>query len=116
MDKNIEIHILPEVDEFLKFLAEDLIKGGYKSNLYYATKMVDDIIDFIYEIPNVVHYHIPQKFQYHFERYGKNLQYACFKRKSSPQTTWYIFFEKKDNHLLIKHISNNLVEGQYIRE
>ena len=115
MDKNFEILILPEANDFLECLSDELLRGDYKSNLYYATKMVDDILDFLYEIPNVTHHSIPQKFQCHFQRYGKNLQYACFKRKSSPQTTWYIFFEKKDRRFLIKHISNNWVEGQFIR-
>ena len=115
MNKETKILILPEVSDFLECLSDELLRGGYKSNLYYATKMVDDIIDFIYEIPNAMHHSIPQKFQYHFKKYGNNLQYACFKRKSSPQTTWYIFFEEKDSRFLIKHISNNWTEGQFIR-
>lgn len=52
---------------------------------------------------------------HHFERYGMNLQYSFFKRKGS-KTTWYIFFEQRNNIILVKHISNNWIEGQYLRE
>ena len=50
-----------------------------------------------------------------FSQCGENLWYAFFNRKSSPRTTWYVFFEKCDNRILVKHISNNWLEGQYIR-
>lgn len=116
MNKEYLIQILPEAEEFLDYFAEDLVAGGYKINYEYATKMLDEIIDFIYEIPNVLHHTIPQEFQYHFEKYGSNLKYACFKRKSAPKTTWYIFFEIRENRILVKHISNNWIEGHYLRE
>lgn len=116
MSDSFIIKILPEADEFLTYLAEDLVQEGYKIDFHFASKMVDEIIDFIYELPNCVHHSIPKEFAYHFERYGTNVQYACFKRKSSPKTTWYIFFEQKGNRFLVKHISNNWIEGHYIRE
>lgn len=116
MSNSFIIQILPEAQDFLEYLAEDLIIGGYKNDFYHASKMVDEIIDFIYKIPNVQHHIIPEGFQYHFEKYGENLKYACFKRKSSHKTTWYIFFEQRDNLILIKHISNNWIEGHYLRE
>ena len=116
MNEKYVIQVHPEAREFLEYLSEDLLRGGYKINYEYAARMVDEIVDFIYEIPNVLHHSIPKEFQYHFERYGSHLMYACFKRKSSPKTPWYIFFQKRDNRILVRHISNNWIEGHYLRE
>ena len=114
--ESYKIQILPEAEEFLEYLPAILEDFGYKDNYQYAVMYVDEIIDFIYNIPHIPHHTIPTSFYYHFERYGMNLKYVFFKRKSSPKTTWYIFFEQKDNLYLVKHISNNWIEGHYLRE
>lgn len=110
-----EIHILPEVEDFLYYLSDVLLQDGYKPSYESADIMVNDIIDFIAQLPSVPHYKLSPSVEYHFTRYGENLQYAFFKRKSAPKTTWYIFFVESDNRILVKHISNNWIEGQYIR-
>ena len=39
-----------------------------------------------------------------FNRYGRDLQYAFFKRKSSKHTTWYVFFNRKgDRYITLYH-------------
>lgn len=108
------IQILPKAEEFLEYLPAILQESGYKDSYSYAVAYVDEIINFIYEIPNAIHHNIPSNLYYHFERYGMNLQYTFFKRKGS-KTTWYIFFEKRDHNILVKHISNNWIEGHYLR-
>lgn len=50
-----------------------------------------------------------------FRQFGEHLQFAFFKRSSSRTTTWYIFFIKTETQILVTHISNNWIEGQYIR-
>jgi len=110
-----EFLILPEVKSFLAEFPSLLVSDGYKSSLEYADKMLDDVVDFIYQIPNVAHFDIDSRFSYHFSKYGANLQYSFFKRKSSPRTTWYVFFTLVGNTYVIKHISTNWIEGQYIR-
>lgn len=113
--ESYNIQILPEAEEFLEYLPAILQESGYKDDYSYAVAYVDEIINFIYEIPNAIHHNIPSNLYYHFERYGMNLQYTFFKRKGS-KTTWYIFFEKRDHNILVKHISNNWIEGHYLRE
>lgn len=113
MDYNIKI--LPEAEAFLEWLPDMLQKGGYKNDYVHAVAYVDEIIDFIYDLAQAVHYDIPENMYHHFERYGRNLQYSFFKRRGS-KTTWYVFFERKDDMILVKHISNNWIEGQYLRE
>ncbi len=110
-----EIRIYPEVEDFLYYLPTLLLLEGYKSSCESAEKIVDDIIGFIAQLPFVPHYKLPISVEYHFLRYGDNLQYAFFKRKSSPKTVWYVFFVESDNRILVKHITNNWIEGQYIR-
>lgn len=112
--KDIEIRVLPEVDEFIDSLADVLVKEGYKLNVDYAQKYVDDIVNFIYTIPSHTFHEIPKEFYYHFERYGKDLYYVFYRRKSSP-TTWYVFFRIVHEGILVTHISNNWTEGQYLR-
>lgn len=111
----VEIRILPEADDFLTSLADVLVSEGYKPTYESAERMVNEIIDFISNLASVSHYKVSPSTEYHFFRYGEDLWYAFFNRKSSPRTTWYVFFEKCDNRILVKHISNNWLEGQYIR-
>lgn len=111
----MEIRILPEADDFIQSLPDILLNEGHKSSYESAVKLVDDILDFIQSLSTVPHYRIPSAFEYHYSRYGVNLYYAFYKRKSSPRTTWYVFFEKQNDLILVKHISNNWLEGQYIR-
>lgn len=113
MEYNIKI--LPEAIDFFESLPTVLQENGYKNDYAHALSYVDEIIDFIYNISNAIHYNIPNNMYHHFERYGMNLQYSFFKRKGS-KTTWYIFFEQRNNIILVKHISNNWIEGQYLRE
>ena len=111
----IEIHVLPEVEDFLYYLSDVLVLDEYKPSYESAEKIVDDIIDFISRLASVPHYKISSSVEYHFAKYGENLQYAFFKRKSSPKTTWYVFFVESENRILVKYITNNWIEGQYIR-
>ena len=72
--KSYNIQILPEAEEFLEYLPAILQESGYKDDYSYAVAYVDEIINFIYEIPNAIHHNI-----------------------------------------LVKHISNNWIEGHYLR-
>lgn len=110
--ENIKVIVLPEVWEFVEKLSTTLLDGGYKINKDYANKYVDEIVDFIYKIPYSPSYKVLPQFENHFLRYGRNLHFAFYKRKS---TTWYIFYQKQGNTFLVRHISNNWIDGQYIR-
>lgn len=109
-----EIKILPGVEDFLNMLPSILVAEGYKSNIENAINYVDEILSFIKALPFSQHYNVPENSTY-YRKYGKNLKYSFFRRKSSRKTTWYIFFELHNNQILVKHISNNWTEGQFIR-
>ncbi len=110
-----DIRISPEVIEFLEDIPEVLLREGYKATYDYAVAFVDDIIDFIYQIPSSAHYPISPSSEHYYNRYGNPLYYSLFKRRGNTHTTWYIFFTIHENKLLVTHISNNWNEGQYIR-
>ena len=96
-----KILIHPSVSDFLEELPNILITEGYLNIYENAELLVDEIIS-----PSA---------ESHFSRYGENMQYTFFKRSKSPRTTWYIFFIKQDERILVKYITNNHKEGQYIR-
>lgn len=110
-----EILILPEADEFLKFLPDELVKNNYYAWRESAERLVNDILEFILTIPVIPHYSLTEKAANYFRRYGSDLFYVFFTRKSSPNTTWYIFFSKCDNRYLIRYITNNHKDGAFIR-
>lgn len=111
----IEVYILPEAADFLQDLPFILIQEGYNSTFETAKNVVDDIINHILLLPMLSHHKLPSTVEYHFARYGKDLRYSFFQRKGSRKTTWYIFFTESNNRITVKHISNNWIEGQYIR-
>lgn len=110
--ESINIIVLPEVWEYIESLPVTLVGSGYKINTDYANKYVDELVDFIYKIPYSPSYKILPQFEFHFQRYGTNLQYAFFKRGN---TTWYFFYQRVGNTILVRHISNNWIDGHYIR-
>ena len=75
---DVEVRISPEVEEFLEFLPTTLVNEGYKSDFTNAVKLITDITDFIYTIPEIPHYSVLPKFEYHFKRYGENLKYVFY--------------------------------------
>ena len=112
--QKIEIRILPEADEFLYSLPMILVEEGYKSSYSSAEKIVDEILDFISQLPIVPHYTLPPSVEYHFSCYGEDLYYSFFKRKKSPKTTWYVFFEVIEDCYFVTYISNNHVIGHLL--
>ena len=111
----VVIKVKKEAVEFLNFLPEVLLEDDYCSTYEHAKRIKDDIIEYIRKLDKVPHYRIARETSYRYEGYGDDLWYSFFKRKSSPRTTWYIFFEKIGNQIIVDHITNNWIEGQYIR-
>lgn len=85
------------------------------STLESAIEYENDIYSVLNNLNSFPHYRISSETAYHFERCGHDLWYTFFRRKDSKRTTWYVFFEKSDTRIIVKHISNNWIEGQYIR-
>ena len=103
------------IKEYLLDLTDTLLEKDYYSNVEYADMLVDDILDFVYTIPEIPHYRLSPITQKRVNRYGKDLYYVFFRRKTSKHTTWYIFFSRRDDRYIIRYITNNHKDGKYIR-
>lgn len=100
---------------YLLDLIDTLLEKEYFSLIEYAEALVDDILDYVYTIPEIPHYRLSSVAQKRFGRYGKDLHYVFFKRKTSKNTTWYIFFSRQNGRYIIRYITNNHKDGKYIR-
>lgn len=99
----IEVIYTPSVISYLNDLVIILYKKEYFGFIESADEYVDDIYDAIPErIKKAPHKQTPKLLQY----LGSN--YIFY--KPNARTTWYIFFEKRDQNYLITGITNNYCE------
>jgi hypothetical protein len=99
LEKAIIIYEANVIDYFNKLIFE-LYEKDYFSYLEYALDYVNHIYDFIdNKISIAAHKRTPTKLTYLGEFYTFY--------KSNAQTTWFVFFDKRDNEFLIRGILNN---------
>ena len=113
-ENNTKVIIPKEIITYLMDLADTLFEKDYYSYIEYANILIDDILDFIHTLPHAPHYNLSHTAEMRFNRYGRDLQYAFFKRKSSKHTTWYVFSTGKVIDIL-RYITNNHKDGKYIK-
>lgn len=101
--EKIEIQYLSDVEARLYNLVFILYEKGYFSFLENSFEYVDNLVDFIeQDIANFPHKQTPEN----LIRFGS--KYVFY--KANNHTTWYIFFENKDNRYLVTYITNNHTE------
>lgn len=88
-----KILIHPSVSDFLEELPNILITEGYLNIYENAELLVDEIIDFIQEIPTAVHYHLSPSAESHF---------------SVTEKIYNTLFSKEASHLVQHGISFSL--------
>lgn len=89
--------------QFFDDLVYDLFENEYFGFLESSEIFVNKIVNFIYHnISTFPSKKTPPK----LESLGSN--YIFY--KSNSRTTWYVFFEQKDNNYLVTHIINNHCE------
>ena len=109
----MNVLFLPEVQEYYDELEHILYEKGYFSFPASSKKYVKDLIDDIRaNLPTKRHKPAPN----HFNKYGKNMKYASFKK--NRHTTWYAFFKTYEKNgetfYLVRYIANNHVIAQYL--
>ncbi|MCL2414874.1 MAG: hypothetical protein FWC94_06450 [Bacteroidales bacterium] len=105
--------VLPEVRQYFKNLVPILYDLEYFSYLESSQKYVDELLDdIITNLPK----HIHKPASAHFDRYGKNMDYAVFSK--NKRTSWYVFFNsyefENDVVYLIRYVGNNHTVAQYL--
>lgn len=101
--EKIEVQYLAEVKVQLNNLVLILYEKEYFSFLENSFDYVDKLIDFIeFQLTEFPFKQTPEE----LIRYGS--KYVFY--KANNRTTWYIFFEHKNNRYLITYITNNHAE------
>jgi hypothetical protein len=111
-ENNTKVIIPKEIITYLMDLADTLFEKDYYSYIEYANILIDDILDFIHTLPHAPHYNLSHTAEMRFNRYGRDLQYAFFKRKSIPHG---MFFSTGKVIDILRYITNNHKDGKYIR-
>lgn len=109
----MRIVFLPETLDYFNELTTILYEKEYFGFKESALAYVDSLLD---DVRNNLHLKTAKAAPPYFERYGKGMQYATFRK--SRATQWYIFFTryKVDDEIvfLVRHISNNHVAAQFL--
>jgi len=104
---------LPKVRKHFESLVPVLYENEYFGFKEAAQKYVDDLFDDITEnLPIHLHKPAPK----YFDKYGKNMKYAVFRK--NKQTAWYVFFtiynKNGEKIFLVRYIANNHTIAQYL--
>ena len=109
----MKVVVTTEVYEFLENLVITLYEQGYFGLEENARKYVDELYE---DITQTLPSRLKKSAPPHYDKYGKGLYYAAFKK--SKRTSWYAFFRiyQKDGELYyqVRHIDNNHTEAQHL--
>jgi len=109
----MKVVVLPKVRQYIYELSYILYKKDYFSYLDTAEEYFEELFEDINTtLPNRQKRCAPE----YFERYGKNMFYATFRK--SKRTQWYVFFsiyEENDELIyLVRYITNNHVVAHFL--
>jgi hypothetical protein len=109
----MKVAALPEVQQYLESLKKILLEREYFGFEESAQRYVDDLF---WDIKTTLPTRLSRPAPKHFDRYGKNMEYATFRK--NKHTTWYAFFttyrENGEEIYLVRYIANNHVIAQYL--
>ncbi len=91
--------VLDYLDDLVFILFKEEYFGFMQSSYDYVDKIIDFVDDNITTFP-------PKKTPIALKNFGS--KYIFY--KSNQRTTWYIFFESKNNNFLITNITNSHCE------
>ena len=109
----MKVLFLPEVRQYLQELEDILFEKEYFA---YEDSAVQYVRELIWDIENTLPLRASKTAPSYFNRYGKGMHYAMFRK--SKVTQWYAFFtkykEKGETIYLVRYISNNHVIARYL--
>jgi len=109
----MSVLFVPEVQQMYDELETVLYEKGYFSYEVSAHEYVDDLFfDIKNNLPKLRHKPAPK----HYDKYGKGLYYATFKK--SRQTQWYAFFSKYvengETIFVVCYLGNNHTDAHHL--
>lgn len=109
----MKVLFLPEVRMYFQELQDILFEKEYFG---FEESAVQYVRDLIFDIEATLPERVSKIAPPYFNRYGKELRYASFRKNRNTQ--WYVFFNKyRENGeviYLVRYISNNHVISQYL--
>ena len=103
-----EIIFSRAVELYLDELMLLLFEEGYFGFPDSAKSYVDRLISFVEQHVGILPGRNAPNF---FKRFGQDMQYITF--HANKKTSWYVFYQERNNIYLIRHITNNHVSAQY---
>jgi len=103
-----EIIFLKNVELYLNELMLLLFEEGYFGFPDSVKSYVDLLISFAEQHVGIDFGRNAPDF---FKRFGQNLKYITY--HANKKTSWYIFYQERNNIYLIRHITNNHIAAQY---
>ena len=109
----MKVMFLPEVIDYFLNMADVLYDKGYfgfeENAIIYAVELFEEIQK---DLPFKPKKRAPK----HFNKYGKDMYYAFFKRNKN--TTWYVFFNlfRMGGEIVyfVRLVNNNHIIAQYL--
>lgn len=109
----MKVLFLPEVRMYFQELQDILFEKEYFG---FEESAVQYVRDLIFDIEATLPERVSKIAPPYFNRYGKELRYASFRKNRNTQ--WYVFFNKyRENGeviYLVRYISNNHIIAQYL--
>lgn len=109
----MKVLFLPEVRMYFQELQDILFEKEYFG---FEESAVQYVRDLIFDIEATLPERASKIAPPYFNRYGKELRYASFRKNRNTQ--WYVFFNKyRENGeviYLVRYISNNHMIAQYL--
>ena len=110
----MSVLFLPDVIDYFLTLAEILYDKGYFGYEENAIKYSRELFE---EIEKELPLKQKKKAPKHFNRYGKDMSYAAFKRNKN--TTWYVFFNifrfGGETIYFVRYVNNNHLIAKYLQ-
>jgi len=108
MEMEREIIFSKKVETYLDELMLLLFEKEYFGLPDLAKSYVDRLVSFVEQHIGILSGRkAPDFFQY----FGQDLKYITF--RANKNTSWYVFYQERNNIYLIRYITNNHVAAQY---
>jgi hypothetical protein len=105
----MKIYYAPKTIAYLSNLIETLYMNDYFGFREDANRYVEELLR---GVENTIDKMIKKKAPNYFSKYGNNLYYVSYKKNRN--TTWYFFFNIKENGYYVEYIGNNHIIAQYL--